>query len=1075
MHWHRALTLAERGRPDPARRTGADRGDRWKRSLGDEPKVSARLAARGLTPSDLESLLAEPVEELATRVASPAFAVALDAILAAPVDARIDARLEVLAAKGTGRRFEAGCARLARPFLRGALRQIEDAIDSLPRARASLGFDEALAERLIAQCPGRLASIFLRTIAMEANVARLQGALSGDSPEARFDDFVAQVSSGSRLAAFYGEYPVLARLVHECVQGFADAAVELLMRLDDDADRIRALFPECDATLGEVELGMGDGHRRGRSVCRLTFGSNKLIYKPRPVAVEAHFQELLAWLSGRSGGRFPDLRALRVLDRGEYGYVEYVEHAWAATPAEVARFYARQGANLALLYALEATDLHYENLVACGEYPVLVDLEALFHGRLAPVGPTGWVDPAVRALEHSVMRTDLLPWRGFSTDDAVGNDVSAMGYVAGQVTTHALPRMRGVGTDEMHLIHERLPYGASRALPRPEVSLLDHVEDVCTGFRALYEVLLENRAALLERLEAFRSDEVRVIVTATQAYAGLIHLSLHPQFLRDGLEREQVFNRRWATLGNRAPLRLLFDSEQADLERGDIPYFSARADSRLVRDSQGRVFEGVLERSGFEATTARVQALSVSDLAAQEWFIRASLATAPLGDGRARWKTSEPHAADRPATDDELLDAARAMGERLVRTAHRDGEHASWLGLTFDRDREWRLAPLGEDLYDGLAGISLFLAHLGVVTGEPRYTDLARAALATILARARHFASETGRVPVGGFTGPSSLIYLVAHLSHLLDDAALATEGHVLAEKLGPGIDADEELDFIGGSAGCAAAVLALHTVSPSATLLALIRRAADRLAAQASSLSAERVTWPARRASAPLTGLAHGASGIGLSLLRVAAAVESGGGDGTRYRQLARGAFAYERGVFSETHQNWPDFRTSGAAASPAGPVFRTAWCHGAPGIGLSRAEAMQLDPGDPLLVRDLEAALAATRAQGFAANHCLCHGSLGNLELLLVAARGRPTAEVRGIAASILGSVRAEGPICATPLGVEIPSLMTGIAGIGYAFLRLAAPHRVPSVLTLEPPRPAGLASEVGSGDGGGYFAGR
>jgi hypothetical protein len=35
-----------------------------------------------------------------------------------------------------------------------------------------------------------------------------------------------------------------------------------------------------------------------------------------------------------------------------------------------------------------------------------------------------------------------------------------------------------------------------------------------------------------------------------------------------------------------------------------------------------------------------------------------------------------------------------------------------------------------------------------------------------------------------------------------------------------------------------------------------------------------------------------------------------------------------------------------------------------------------------------------------------------------------------------------------------VESPGLMTGLAGIGYALLRLAEPHRVPSVLGLAPP---------------------
>jgi lantibiotic modifying enzyme len=43
-----------------------------------------------------------------------------------------------------------------------------------------------------------------------------------------------------------------------------------------------------------------------------------------------------------------------------------------------------------------------------------------------------------------------------------------------------------------------------------------------------------------------------------------------------------------------------------------------------------------------------------------------------------------------------------------------------------------------------------------------------------------------------------------------------------------------------------------------------------------------------------------------------------------------------------------------------------------------------------------------------------------------------------------------------------VESPGLMTGLAGIGYGLLRVAAPARVPSVLTLEGPHGAQEALE-------------
>ena len=50
------------------------------------------------------------------------------------------------------------------------------------------------------------------------------------------------------------------------------------------------------------------------------------------------------------------------------------------------------------------------------------------------------------------------------------------------------------------------------------------------------------------------------------------------------------------------------------------------------------------------------------------------------------------------------------------------------------------------------------------------------------------------------------------------------------------------------------------------------------------------------------------------------------------------------------------------------------------------------------------------------------------------------------------MVASGEKEGWLCGVPLAVETPSLMVGLAGMGYQLLRLAAPERVPSVLLLE-----------------------
>ena len=133
------------------------------------------------------------------------------------------------------------------------------------------------------------------------------------------------------------------------------------------------------------------------------------------------------------------------------------------------------------------------------------------------------------------------------------------------------------------------------------------------------------------------------------------------------------------------------------------------------------------------------------------------------------------------------------------------------------------------------------------------------------------------------------------------------------------------------------------------------------------------------------------------------------------------------------------------------------TAWCNGAPGIGLARLSTIQqLD--DLAVRREIDAALHATLRRGFGHNHSLCHGDLGNLELLLQAGQmqehERWHAEAYRLASPIVESVGRGEWLCGTPLGVDSPGLMTGLAGIGYGLLRLAMPARVPCMLTLDPP---------------------
>jgi type 2 lantibiotic biosynthesis protein LanM len=737
----------------------------------------------------------------------------------------------------------------------------------------------------------------------------------------------------------------------------------------------------------------------------------------------------------------------------------------------VGRFYRRQGAYLALFYALAAIDFHHENLIAQGEYPIPIDLEALFH-PLGLEGDRKGADVSANLLLYnSVFGVALLPGRIWSNPESEGVDISGLGAMPGQLMPFAGPAWEAEGTDQMRLIRKRHPLPEAQNRPTLQgeaVGTLEYADDLIAGFREMYQFIQNNRRELLSDagpLARFENDEVRVVVRATRSYADLLRESFHPDVLRDALDRDRLFDRLWSGAEDSSNMAKLIPAEHDDLWNGDVPIFTTRPNSRDLCTSTGKRIGGVLEQSGMVRAYRCIETMGPDDLAQQLWFIRASLATLAPADSRPEAPVyvigQTPPRADRA----QFLSAARAIGDRLEELAVRgDDDDVSWIGLGFVRERSWALVPLGVDFYDGLPGVAFFLGYLGAVTGEVRYTQLARGALRTVCNGVRR---RPEIMPsIGAFCGWGGLIFAGMHLATLWGDAELLTEVHGYVERLPELIDKDEGLDIIDGGAGCLLALLGLESCLGSQTALAAAVRAGDRLLLTAQAVD-KGLTWPTRVPSkAPLTGMSHGTAGIAWALVGLAARTGE-----RRFAEAALRGLEYERSLFSVERKRWPDLRKfEDDTAGDRGLNGMTAWCHGAAGIGLSRLAILRalMQPGarqasllhDGLLREEIKAALHTTCAEGFGWNHTLCHGDLGNLDLLVLAGRilddSYWRSEGERVASGILDRAQHHGWTCANPADIESPGLMTGLAGIGYGLLRQAEPDRLPSILTLEGPRP-------------------
>ncbi|NUT47505.1 MAG: hypothetical protein HOV94_09395 [Saccharothrix sp.] len=370
------------------------------------------------------------------------------------------------------------------------------------------------------------------------------------------------------------------------------------------------------------------------------------------------------------------------------------------------------------------------------------------------------------------------------------------------------------------------------------------------------------------------------------------------------------------------------------------------------------------------------------------------------------------------APADDCLDAAVAIGELLAEHAIHGRRDVTWLGMELvGQEADHQVAPLGHDLYAGTAGVALFLACLGAVTGTTKFTDLAFRAAAGIRANPS--------TPSGGFVGLPSQLYALAHVAALCDDPAVLPPSDPVFAHLTAGAP-DSEFDVMFGSAGTILGVLAWHAVTGDERALSVAADHGRHLARHAVR-SGDGAMWPAFNGTARLLlGFSHGAAGIGYALASLSRAL----GGHARFAELAEDAFRCEKALFGEPHRG-----------------FRTDWCNGAAGIALSRlglddaaaATAVQATVDGPVPPADL-----------------LCHGTLGHLLVVADAAEALDRDDWRAAVSLRLGDV-LDGWRCGFAHAASAPELMTGVSGIGLGLLRLHRPDIVPQVLRLAPPAPA------------------
>lgn len=500
-------------------------------------------------------------------------------------------------------------------------------------------FQRVLLDQLADVAAQALHIDFVRYVSEQDPEVVRAGLRSPDSTE-WYEAYVATWYDG-RAEQFFEEFSVAAKLLSIVCSQWRTVVTRFADRLHEDSGALCALLARDSVDRVTDVTPLGDAHGGNDRVTLVEVGgTDEVFYKPRSVDPEVGLYDFQTWLC-EAFDDVPDLETPGVVDREGYGWVEKVAHADHADIEPLERYFRSAGALLAVVYLLNVTDCHCENVVAADRSPVIVDPETVLEmGYSAGATADTRLNERLRRrlMTDSVIGTGLLP------HDAVPEHASGYAGVTDRTSEFEQLVWTDVNTDAMDVEYVRPTSDPAANFPTCRGSPVapDHfVDELADGFGATYRSIEASRDRVATAVERYFGDvETRVLLRSSRAYGGLLDTLRSPKYLRNGarfdLKIQRTLSMRPADPVFRRETKLpalapddwdeVVDAEREALQRGDIPKFTMYSDDPGLYFDGTEVLPSLTVATGLGRIRARLETFSSSDRRHQVGLLRGCLA-----------------------------------------------------------------------------------------------------------------------------------------------------------------------------------------------------------------------------------------------------------------------------------------------------------------------------------------------------------------------------------------------------------------------------------------------------------------
>jgi len=902
-----------------------------------------------------------------------------------------------------------------------------------------------------------ISEISLKTLVLAVNDARIKDKLVGDTSEERYTYFEKHILKDKEcLIELYTKYIELVRIISGVSDDCCNYFIEILENYNSDKSK----FDVQRGKIIDIHVGGGDRHN-GKSVAFVTFeDGSKLIYKPHNIRTEHGFTKLIEKINTDNDGTLMDMIAVDSLPVDDHGWVKIIENKKVDTIQEVKDYYVRAGQLLCILYTLNTVDCHFENIISHGSYPVIIDCETLFHPYI--VGRNCGInlkndrinDKISQIIDQSVLNVGLLP--NFIVGGPNKNkvfDVGGLGDCENMEFPFKQMMLSNSCRDDIKIEYAFFKVRHLNNCPvinDKRYSCYGFEEELRHGFEAMYRWILNRKQEYLNAIDDyFGKAMIRLLFRATHIYSKLLLTSYHPDFLEDPVSRKIILSR--IGINATSAYKDVVNLETLAMDKCNVPIFSCAVNSKDIYSENILALRDYFEESPMAYVKEKINKMSDSQLETQLEFISMSFSMHGGSTEKDLTGITFTEANNSNYSSNEWINIAKKIGDYLVSASTsftKDGDiHRNWVSCTLKGNSESpaEIAPVGYDIYNGSSGIILFLTKLSELSGDDKYYRAALESFNSIYCFVDEL-PETENCSVGLFNGISGYLYTL-NLVNNEDRGPKWNKCHKkLFRLIENSINTADSVDVIGGLAGCLSALMNIYEMADvSATDKERCRTISEKclqfIIDRSSLLSEGRRSWINSFNDTCMTGFAHGSAGI----IAVLARAEKVFGKSEELDKLINESLEFERTLYNRNDGNW--------YINNKEEKYGNGWCHGVPGILLEKAELIASEYANDEIYNEFYTALDTTEKYTFGIGPSLCHGDLGNLQIVHYAALVSGDSQLEQKCMDKLEEIvqkvilpRYKGRAFR---GTSAAGLMIGSAGYGYTLLRFSCPDKVKMIL--------------------------